>query len=139
MPSPLILKPDPNDRRPDRYIVLCEGREVGQIFDRVPGASASHDATWWWGLSGNYRENPSDGAGSAGSAVSREAAMAAFRAAWDQAVDQRHHFHDCPHCDGKANIPVLGRPAFKCTRCGKVTPEAELRRLSMRRAPPDDD
>jgi uncharacterized paraquat-inducible protein A len=50
------------------------------------------------------------------------------------------HFHDCPHCDGKANIPNgLGRAAFKCPRCGKVTPEARLRRLSMRRAPADDD
>jgi len=45
------------------------------------------------------------------------------------------HFHDCPHCDGKANIPVQGRSAYKCTRCGKVTSEAELRRLSMKRAP----
>jgi tRNA(Ile2) C34 agmatinyltransferase TiaS len=49
------------------------------------------------------------------------------------------HFHDCPHCDGKANIPVPGRSAYKCTRCGKVTSEVELRRISMRRAPADDD
>lgn len=80
MPSPLILKHDPNDRTPGRYIVLCEGKEVGQIFDRTPGASASRDATWWWALNGNYREHPLDGAGSA---VSKEAAMVAFRAAWD--------------------------------------------------------
>ena len=132
----LILKADPNDRRPGRYIVLREGREVGQIFDRTPGASAPHDATWHWALSGNYRMHPLDGAGSA---ATREAAMAAFRASWDTLGDRRDHFHDCPHCDGKANIPVHGRPAYKCTRCGKVTPEAELRRLSMRRAPADDE
>jgi hypothetical protein len=45
------------------------------------------------------------------------------------------HFHDCPHCDGKASIPAPGRSAYKCTRCGKVTSEAELRRISMRRTP----
>jgi hypothetical protein len=39
----------------------------------------------------------------------------------------------------KASIPVQGRAAFKCTRWGKVTTEAELRRLSMRRAPAEDD
>lgn len=56
------------------------------------------------------------------------------------------HFHDCPYvvagkpCGGKASIPdAQGRAAFKCTRCGKVTPEAELRRVSMRRVPTDDD
>jgi len=48
------------------------------------------------------------------------------------------HFHDCPHCDGKASIPT-GRAVFKCTRCGKVTSEAELRRLSMQRTPAEDD
>jgi hypothetical protein len=56
------------------------------------------------------------------------------------------HFHDCPQliagkpCGGKASIPdTQSRAAFKCTRCGKVTSEAELRRLSMRRAPAEDD
>lgn len=77
---PLILKPDPNDRRPGRYIVLCDGKEVGQIFDRTPGASAPRDATWHWALSGNYRAHPLDGAGNA---ATREAAMIAFRKAWD--------------------------------------------------------
>jgi DNA-directed RNA polymerase subunit RPC12/RpoP len=67
------------------------------------------------------------------------AAMAAFKAAWDTLGNRQDHFHDCPHCGGKTNIPVHGGPAYKCTRCGKVTPEAELRRLSMRRAPADDD
>jgi ribosomal protein L37AE/L43A len=65
--------------------------------------------------------------------------MAAFRAAWDMLGARQDRFHDCPHCDGKANIPVHGRPAYKCTRCGKVTAEAELRRLSMRRNPIEDD
>jgi hypothetical protein len=53
-------------------------------------------------------------------------------------------FHDCPNviagkpCGGRASIPD-GRAAFKCTRCGKVTAEAEQRRLSMRRAPAEED
>ena len=128
---PLILKPDPNDRRPDRYIVLCEGKDVGQIFDRVPGASASRNATWLWQMSGSYRAHPSDGAGSA---ATREAAMVAFRAAWDTLAEQRDHFHNCPLCDGRASIPVPGRHAYKCTRCGEITTEAELRRLSLQRA-----
>jgi hypothetical protein len=56
------------------------------------------------------------------------------------------HFHDCPNviadkpCGGKASIlDGQGRAAFKCTRCRKVTSEAELRRLLMRRVPADDD
>jgi hypothetical protein len=56
------------------------------------------------------------------------------------------HVHDCPHvvagkpCGGKASIPEgQRRAAFKCTRCGKVTPEAELRRLSLKRNPAGDD
>jgi ribosomal protein L37AE/L43A len=137
MPSPLVLKPDPTDRRPDRYIVTCEGKEVGQIFDRVPGASAPRDATWLWSINDKRRVPGSQGG--AGDAATREAAMAAFRAAWNALGDRQDHFHDCPHCEGKANIPVQGRPAFKCTRCGKVTAEAELRRLSLKRAPAEDD
>jgi hypothetical protein len=40
----------------------------------------------------------------------------------------------------KASIPDgQGRAAFKCTRCGKVTSEVELRRISIRRAPAEDD
>jgi len=55
-------------------------------------------------------------------------------------------FHDYPNvivgkpCGGKASIPDgHGRAAFKCTRCGKVTSEAELRRISIRRASAEDD
>jgi tRNA(Ile2) C34 agmatinyltransferase TiaS len=56
------------------------------------------------------------------------------------------HFYDCPNlvagkpCGGKASLPAgQGRAAFKCTRCGKVTAEAELRRISMKRNLTEDD
>jgi hypothetical protein len=47
LPMPLILKPDPTDKTPNHFIVLCDGVLVGRIFDRVPGASAPRNATWW--------------------------------------------------------------------------------------------
>jgi hypothetical protein len=55
-------------------------------------------------------------------------------------------FHDCPNviagkpCGGKASLlDGPSRASFKCTRCEKVSMKAELRRLSMRRAPTEDD
>jgi hypothetical protein len=78
----LILKPDPTDRTPNHFIVLCDGVQVGRIFDRVPGASAPRNATWCWTIDGNYRRDAGpDGAG--GNAATRTDAMAAFRCAWD--------------------------------------------------------
>lgn len=133
----LILKPDPNDKRRGHYVVLCEGKVVGQIFDRIPGASAARDATWLWSISDRRREPGSQGG--AGDAATREAAMVAFRIAWDTLGDRQDRFHDCPHCEGKAKLPVPGKAAFKCTRCGKVTTEAELRIASMKRNPSEDD
>jgi hypothetical protein len=41
----LVLKPDPTDKTPNHFIVLCDGIQVGRIFDRVPGASAPRNAT----------------------------------------------------------------------------------------------
>ena len=78
---PLILKRDPTDKTPNHFIVLCDGVQVGRIFDRVPGASAPHDATWCWTINGNYRRDDAPGCG--GNAATSEDAMAAFRKAWD--------------------------------------------------------
>ena len=79
---PLILKRDPTDKTPNRFIVLFEGAEVGRIFDRVPGAAASHNATWCWSIDTKYRRNGELGIG--GNAATREDAMIAFRKAWDE-------------------------------------------------------
>ena len=78
---PLILKPDPTDKTPNRFIVLYDGVQVGRIFDRVPGASAPHHATWRWSIDSKYRRDGEFGVGD--NAATREAAMNAFRAAWD--------------------------------------------------------
>ena len=80
----LVLKPDPTDRTPNHFIVLCDGVEVGRIFDRVPGASAPHNATWCWTISDKRRVPGEPGGG--GDAATKEAAMAAFRQAWDALI-----------------------------------------------------
>jgi hypothetical protein len=77
---PLILKPDPADKMPNHFVVLCDGVQVGRIFDRVPGASAPRNATWCWTIDGNYRRDVCPGHG--GDSATREDAMAAFRRAW---------------------------------------------------------
>jgi hypothetical protein len=51
----LILKPDPTDKTPNHFIVLCDGVQIGRIFDRVPSPSAPRNATWFWSLDGKYR------------------------------------------------------------------------------------
>ena len=78
----LKLKPDPTDKTPNHFIVLCDGVQVGRIFDRVPGASAPRNATWCWTIDGKYRcgDGPPDGGGDS---ATREDAMIAFRKAWD--------------------------------------------------------
>ena len=53
------------------------------------------------------------------------------------------HYHDCPYtsadgkrCDGKAAIPgkdTQGRSVYKCTRCGQVASDDQLRRASLAR------
>jgi hypothetical protein len=58
LPLPLILKPDPTDKTPNHFIVLCDGVQVGRIFDRVPGASAPRNATWRWSIDTKYRRYP---------------------------------------------------------------------------------
>jgi hypothetical protein len=78
---PLILKPDPTDKTPNHFIVLCDGVQVGRIFDRVPGAFAPHNATWRWSIDSKYRRDGEFGVG--GNAATREDAIIAFRKAWD--------------------------------------------------------
>src|SRR5258708_6768073 len=84
---PLMLKRDPTDKTPNHFIVLCDGVQVGRIFDRVPGASAPRDATWCWTINGNYRRDDAPGCG--GDSTTKEAAMTAFRQAWDAVVGRR--------------------------------------------------
>ncbi len=79
---PLILKPDPTDKTPKRFIVLCDGVHVGRIFDRVPGAAAPRDNTWRWSIDTKYRRDRR-GLGLGGDAATRADAVAAFRSAWD--------------------------------------------------------
>jgi hypothetical protein len=80
LPMPLILKPDPTDKTPNHFIVLCDGVQVGRIFDRVPGAAAPRNATWCWTIEGKHcRDGGPDGGGDA---ATREDAMIAFRRAW---------------------------------------------------------
>ena len=79
---PLILKRDPTDKTPNHFIVLCDGVQVGRIFDRVPGASAPRNATWCWSIDTKYRRDPF-GLGQGGDAATRADAMADFRKAWD--------------------------------------------------------
>ena len=38
---PLILKPDPTDKTPNHFIVLCDGVQVGRIFDRASVGAAN--------------------------------------------------------------------------------------------------
>jgi hypothetical protein len=77
----LVLKPDPTDKTPNHFIVLCDAVQVSRIFDRVPRAAAPRDATWCWTINGNYRRDDAPGCG--GDSATREDAMAAFRMAWD--------------------------------------------------------
>lgn len=78
----LILKPDPTDKTPNQFIVLCDGVQVGRIFDRVLGAAAPHYATWCWRIDTKYRRDRR-GLGLGGDAATRTDAMADFRKAWD--------------------------------------------------------
>jgi hypothetical protein len=78
----LILKPDPTDKTPNRFVVLSDGVQVGRIFDRVPGASAARNANWCWTIAGKYCRDCGLGVG--GDAATREDAIAAFRKTWDE-------------------------------------------------------
>jgi hypothetical protein len=76
----LILKRDPNARYTECYNVLSEGRCVGRIYKAI--SHAPREAPWFWGLD-FFEWQGSDGP-QYGNAVNREAAMKAFRAAWDR-------------------------------------------------------
>jgi hypothetical protein len=78
MPLRLITmsKHHPNDPPwgPDQYAVLDGDRYVGRIFRENTNAVEQ----WFWGVDSSVR-----GPYRYGNAPTREAAMAAFRAAWD--------------------------------------------------------
>jgi len=76
----LVLKRDPDSDGGEFYLVHHRGHVVGRIFNRLRGAGASADATWFWGLGYDRSgwKQPTYG-----NAESREAAMAALRARWD--------------------------------------------------------
>jgi hypothetical protein len=74
----LILKRDPNARYTESYNVLFEGRCVGRIYKAI--SHAPREAPWFWGLD-FFEWQGIDGYGNA---ANREAAMKAFRAAWDR-------------------------------------------------------
>ncbi len=76
----LILKRDPNSDGDEFYLVHHRGKVVGRIFNRLAGAGASSDAPWFWGVKYDPKKWSSP---PYGSAATREAAMAAFRARWD--------------------------------------------------------
>ena len=75
----LILKRDPNARYTESYNVLFEGRCVGRIYKAI--SHAPRETPWFWGLD-FFEWQGSDGP-QYGNA-NREAAMKAFRAAWDR-------------------------------------------------------
>jgi len=75
----LVLKRDPNADGDEFYLVHHAGGTVGRIFNRMAGAGASGDASWFWGISHDPRwKQPTYG-----SAPTREDAMKAFRTRWD--------------------------------------------------------
>ena len=75
----LILKRNPDAESSESYNVLLEGRYVGRIFKA--DAYAPREAPWFWGL--QFHEWQGSDGPQYGNA-SREAAMHAFRAAWDR-------------------------------------------------------
>ena len=76
----LVLKRDPNAVRSEGYIVLFEARCVGRIYKAV--SHAPREAPWFWDLD-FFEWQGSDGP-QYGNAANREAAMKAFRTAWDR-------------------------------------------------------
>ena len=79
----LTLKRMPEATTSEQYEVVFEGRHVGSIYLANP--HDKHGVSWYWGVA--FFERPKDTAHHAntldGFAHSRDAAMAAFRAAWD--------------------------------------------------------
>ena len=78
--EPLILKRDPNARYTESYNVLFEGRYVGRIYKAI--SHAPRETPWFWGL--DFFEWQGSGGPQYGNAANREAAMRAFRTAWDR-------------------------------------------------------
>ena len=71
------------DFGPEQYEVVFEGQHVGRIY--LANLHDKDGLNWYWGI--NWFERPRETAHHTkrwdGYAESREAAMAAFRAAWD--------------------------------------------------------
>ena len=80
MPDQLILKRNPDATYVESYNVLFEGRHVGPHYKAV--SHAPREAPWFWGLD-FFQWQGSDWS-QYGNAASREAAMKAFRTAWDR-------------------------------------------------------
>ena len=78
----LILKRDPNCSSDEFFLVHHGGKAVGRIFNQLAGASASSDATWFWGITFDYWDGPSPP--HYGNAATRSDAMVAFRVAWER-------------------------------------------------------
>jgi hypothetical protein len=76
----LLLKRDPNAHYMESYNVLFEGRCVGRIYKAI--SHAPREAPWFWGL--DFFEWQGDDGPQYGNVANREAAMKAFRVAWDR-------------------------------------------------------
>jgi hypothetical protein len=81
----LILQPAAEPRAPlweikDDYNVLWMGEKVGRIYLNLESFEAREfNRPWYWGFS-----HPTLGRSAYGRVATRQAAMAALRAAWDQ-------------------------------------------------------
>src|SRR4051812_8322151 len=67
----------------EHYLVYFGEIYVGRIFNRTPGASASVDEPWFWGIDSGATHRLGVPTAS-GQSATKEAAMAAFRKAWDR-------------------------------------------------------
>ncbi len=76
----LALKRNPDADQEDSYLVYFRGRYVGRIF--CVGAGAPKEAPWLWGL--EFHEWQGSDGPQYGHVANREAAKAAFRAAWER-------------------------------------------------------
>ena len=77
--STLTLRKDPAAEMSEGYLVFDSGKRVGRIF--FAEAGAPKDAPWIWGM--EFHHLPGRNGPQYGQAPTREAAMAAFKAAWN--------------------------------------------------------
>jgi hypothetical protein len=81
MHRPLILRRTtrPDSLIPEDFDVICDGAVVGRVF--FTGDTSPRARAWFWGLAYGHIE---DRIPTHGYEPTREAAMAAFRRAWDR-------------------------------------------------------